>query len=228
VGAAAVRPLRPGALASPASTPRPPGAMRRAVNILVLLAHPAPGSFNHALAAAAVEAARGQGHAVAFHDLHAEGFDAALPAAELRRDAELEPWLRRHCEEVAAADGLVVVHPNWWGMPPAILAGWIDRVLRAGVAYAFLEGDQGEGVPVGLLRARAAVVLNTSNTPPAREQEAFGDPLEAIWKRCIFDLCGLKDVRRRTFSVVATSTPEERRRWLEEAGALVAETFPRG
>ena len=198
------------------------------MNVLVLLAHPSPGSLNHALAAAAVEAARGQGHAVAFHDLSAEGFEAALPPGELGRDAELEPWLRRHCEEVAAADGLVVVHPNWWGMPPAVLVGWIDRVLRAGVAYRFLEGDQGEGVPEGLLRARTAVVLNTSNTFPEREQAAFGDPLEAIWKRCILDLCGVRDVRRRTFGVVATSTAEERGRWLGEAAAMVAEAFPRG
>jgi putative NADPH-quinone reductase len=107
------------------------------MNVLVLLAHPRPGSLNHALAAAAVEAARGRGHTVAFHDLHAEGFEAVLPAGELDRDAELDPRLRRQCEEVAAADGLVVVHPNWWGMPPALMVGWVDRVLRAGVAYRF-------------------------------------------------------------------------------------------
>ena len=32
-------------------------------------------------------------------------------------------------------------HPNWWGMPPAILKGWVDRVVRPGLAYEFLEGD---------------------------------------------------------------------------------------
>jgi len=49
-----------------------------------------------------------------------------------------------------------------------------------------------EGIPIGLLQAKAAVVFNTSNTPPQREQAAFGDPLETIWKNCIFDLCGVK------------------------------------
>lgn len=197
------------------------------MNILVVLAHPAPSSFNHALAAAAAQAARDQGHAVVLHDLHAEGFDPILPRAELSRDAPIEPWLRRHCDDLAGADGIVIVHPNWWGQPPAILKGWIDRVVRPGVAYAFREGDAGEGVPVGLLRARTAVVLNTSNTAPAREQEAFGDPLESIWKRCVFDLCGVKDVRRRTYGVVVTSTLETRRRWLEDARDLVCSAFPR-
>lgn len=197
------------------------------MNILVILAHPAPASFNHALAAAAARAARERGHAVVLHDLHAEGFDPVVPSAELSKSATLEPTLRRHCDELAAADGIVVVHPNWWGQPPAILKGWIDRVVRPGVAYAFQEGDGGEGVPVGLLRARTAVVLNTSNTPVEREQQAFGDPLESIWKRCVFGLCGVEDVRRRTYGVVVTSTAETRARWLADAGDLVGSAFPR-
>jgi NAD(P)H dehydrogenase (quinone) len=47
---------------------------------------------------------------------------------------------------------------------------------------SFLEGDGGEGVPRGLLRARGAVVFNPANTFPEREQIAFGDPLQTIWK----------------------------------------------
>ena len=196
------------------------------MNVLVVVAHPDRRSFNHALAEAAARAARERGHTVTVHDLYAEGFDPILPAAEIPRGATLAPGLQRHCEDVTAADGIVMVHPNWWGQPPAILTGWIDRVLRPGVAYAFEEGDQGEGVPVGLLRARTAIVLNTSNTPARREHEAFGDPLEAIWKRCVFALCGIADVRRRTYGVVVTSTREQRSGWLRDAAELVAAAFP--
>ncbi len=196
------------------------------MNVLVVLAHPEPGSLNHAIAAAAVGALGRAGHAVTFHDLQAERFDPVLRPGEAARDAALDSAIRRHCDDLARADGIVVVHPNWWGQPPAILKGWIDRVVRPGVAYAFREGDAGEGVPVGLLRARAAVVLNTSNTPEGREREAFGDPLDALWRRCVFGLCGVADVRRRTFGVVVTSTPEARRAWLAEAEALVLAAFP--
>lgn len=112
------------------------------------------------------------------------------------------------------------------GQPPAILKGWIDRIVRPGVAYRFVEGDNGEGVPVGLLRARAVVVLNTSNTPDERERETFGDPLETLWKRCVFGLCGVHDVRRRTFNVVVGSSPDQRQRWLAEAVALCRQAFP--
>ena len=198
------------------------------MNVLVVVAHPDPSSFNHALAGAAASAARALGHDLVVHDLHEERFDPILPRCEFSKEAPLPPLLRRHCDDLARADGIVVVHPNWWGQPPAILKGWIDRVVRPGVAYAFQEGDGGEGVPVGLLRARTAVVLNTSNTPPDREREAFGDPLDAIWRRCVFGLCGVRDVRRRTYGVVVTSTPADRAAWLRDAGGLVGEAFPRG
>lgn len=195
--------------------------------ISVILGHPRPDSLNHALASAAVEAARALGHQVRFHDLQAERFDPVLPPGEEPAGAALPAAVELHCREIAEADGIVVVHPNWWGKPPAILAGWIDRVLRPGVAYRFEEGDAGEGVPVGLLRARSALVLNTANTLPAREAHAFGDPLERIWKDCVFGLCGVRSVERRTFTVVVTSTAEERRAWLDEVRALVARLFPR-
>jgi NAD(P)H dehydrogenase (quinone) len=197
------------------------------MRVSVILGHPRPGSFNHALADAACASLRANGHEVAFHDLYQEGFDPVVRAAEIPRSAPLDPVIRRHCDEIAAADGIVVVHPNWWGQPPAILKGWVDRVLRPDVAYRFAEGDNGEGVPVGLLAARVALVLNTSNTPLAREMRDFGDPLQLIWKNCTFDLCGVPRFDRRTFAVLITSTPEQRAAWVAEARALVERHFPR-
>ena len=195
------------------------------MNALVILAHPDPHSLNHAIASRAFDALRGEGHHVVFHDLYDEGFDPMLPAAEIRDDAPVPPDIQRHCDELVDADLIVIVHPNWWGMPPAILKGWVDRVIRPGVAYRFVEGDDGEGVPEGLLKAKKALVFNTSNTPDPREMEVFGDPLSDIWERCIFDLCGVKDVRRRMFNVVVTSTPEQRRHWLDEVETMVLEAL---
>ncbi|OPY37053.1 MAG: hypothetical protein A4E35_01516 [Methanoregula sp. PtaU1.Bin051] len=137
----------------------------------------------------------------------------------------MDPVISRHCAEIAGADGIVIVHPDWWGQPPALLKGWIDRVLRPGVAYRFCEGDLGEGVPPGLLKAKAALVFNTSNTPPEREQEVFGDPLERLWRDCIFSFCGVPVVHRRMFGVIVTRTDEERTAWLDEVSGLVKRTF---
>ncbi len=195
------------------------------MNILIILGHPGPKSFNHALAFGAYDALHNDGHHVILHDLCAEDFDPLLPAQEIPESGSMPPLIQKHCEELKSADGIIIIHPNWWGQPPAILKGWIDRVFRPGIAYRFEEGDGGEGIPIGLLKARAAIVLNTSNTPEAREKEAFGDPLEAIWKRCIFDLCGVRNVYRRMFNVLVTSTREQRLAWIEEAIDLCRRVF---
>jgi NAD(P)H dehydrogenase (quinone) len=79
-----------------------------------------------------------------------------------------------------------------------------------------------------LSKARAAVVFNTSNTETEREERVFGDPLEATWKRCIFELCGVKRVVRKTFTIVVTSTESQRRQWLAEAAGIVVGEFPKG
>lgn len=189
--------------------------------ISVILAHPRHGSFNHAIAATVVQTLEAQGHEVWFHDLYLENFDPILLAPELEPEAFLHPELEQHCREIAQAQGIVIVHPNWWGTPPAILKGWVDRVLRPGVAYRFLEGDSGAGVPLGLLKAKAALVFTTSNTAPDRELAVFGDPLEALWKNCIFGLCGVPLVHRKNFAVVVTSTDAQRQAWLEEVKEMV-------
>jgi NAD(P)H dehydrogenase (quinone) len=197
------------------------------MKISIILTHPDKSSFNHAIAQTVVERLERNGHDVSFHDLYAEHFDPLLVADEIPKSAVLPAMVKGHCEEIQQADGIIIIHPNWWGQPPAILKGWIDRVIRPGIAYEFLEGDSGEGVPKGLLQAKAAIVFNTSNTTPEREQHIFGDPLETIWRNCIFGLCGVNDFYRRIFSVVVTSTETERKQWLEEAVGIIDTFFPK-
>jgi len=200
----------------------------KALKISLILAHPDPKSFNHAIANTAREALVSNGHTAWFHDLYQEKFDPLLPAEEFPKAAELPMEIKRHCREIVEADGIVIVHPNWWGQPPAILKGWIDRVIRPGVAYEFLEEDQGEGVPNGLLKAQQALVFNTSNTETKREKQAFGDPLETLWKNCIFDLCGVTDFQRRMFNIIVVSSDIQRKMWLEEVRQTISEHFPAG
>jgi NAD(P)H dehydrogenase (quinone) len=196
------------------------------MKISLIIAHPNKNSFNHAIAAASVEILEQNGHEIYFHDLHAERFDPILPTVEIPKNAELPANIEKHCKEISEADGIIIIHPNWWGQPPAILKGWIDRIIRPGIAYEFLEGDKGEGIPNGLLKAKTAIVFNTSNTETLREKNIFGDPLESIWKNCIFDLCGVETFYRKMFTIIVTSSDEQRKEWLKEAKQTVLKYFP--
>lgn len=191
------------------------------MKVLVIIGHQRQGSFCHAIAHTAVEGLQAAGHEVVFHDLYQEKFDPILPHEEIPKEAELDPVVRRHVEEVVAADGYVVVHPNWWGQPPAMLKGWLDRVLRQGSAYEF--GPHGV---IGLLTGKRALVLTTSNTPREAELDLFGDPLENLWKACVFNFCGVEDFQRRNFESIILSTLEQRRAWLDEVRQLIQQRFP--
>lgn len=195
------------------------------MKISVILAHPSDSSFNHAIADKTIATLKTNGHEVLFHDLYKEGFNPLLPEEEIARDIQLPTNIEQHCQEAIQADGFVIIHPNWWGMPPAILVGWVDRVMRPGVAYEFLENDSGEGVPHGLLQAEKVVVFNTSNTEADREINVFLDPLETIWKNCVFDLCGVSTFHRKMFNIIVTSSKGERRDWLKEVEETISSVF---
>ena len=196
--------------------------------ISLILGHPKPESFNHAIADAVAPALRNDGHEVRFHDLYRECFDPVLTVTEIGGGSSGDPLVELHCREAAEADGFVIVHPNWWGQPPALLKGWIERVFRFGLAYRFDEAAGPEAPPLGLLTAQAAVVINTSDTAPDREAAVFGDPLDRIWRDCVFGFCGIRRVERRVVGPVIAATPETTARWRDETAAWARAVFRPG
>ena len=196
------------------------------MEISVILAHPYPESFNHAVYQTVLDTLKKNGHQIHAHNLYGEGFNPLLEGSELATGETSDALVLQHRQEIKKAQGIIVIHPNWWGQPPAILKGWTDRVLRSGVAYQFGEGDDGSGVPEGLLVAETALVFNTSNTPLEREIQVFGDPLERIWKDCVFDFCGIKNFHRKMFRIIASSTPNQRKSWLDDVKETINTYFP--
>lgn len=195
------------------------------MNILIILGHPDHGSFNHAIAETCKNRLIANGHTVLFHDLHKDGFNPIINTEEIPKHGPIDKVIQKHCDDLVKSDGIVIIHPNWWGQPPAIMKGWIDRVIRPGVAYEFAEGDNGEGTPIGLLKAQVGLVINTSNTSEYRENNIFKDPLETIWKNCIFDFCGVKRFERKMFRIIVTSDLKQRQTWLKEVEAMMDRHF---
>lgn len=107
--------------ADPEKTGRPAAARH-----LVVLGHPKPGSFNHQVAETYREVVTTSLQHADVRDLYALQFDPLLRAEEVntgQRDAELAL--------VHACDVLVFVYPIWFGTPPAIIKGYVERILGA-------------------------------------------------------------------------------------------------
>jgi NAD(P)H dehydrogenase (quinone) len=191
------------------------------MRILELLCNPAPNSYTRALATLARDALAAAGHEVLFHDLYGEGFDPVLDAAELARGFSLDPLVQAHCRELASADGLLIFHPDWWGGPPALLKGWVDRVLRRGIAFD-LEGTEfSEKDWAPLLGGKSALVCITSEAKSAEAALSLG----TLWTKLILGRCGMS-CECRVLADLRNKAPLDRKAWMESLRSRLGELFP--
>jgi NAD(P)H dehydrogenase (quinone) len=113
---------------------------------LLVLANPSSASFDHSVAATYAGIVKDQGQEITVRDLYALGFDPLLKAAE--RPAGLEwtpsPDVAAELDLVAAADVVVFVYPIWFGLPPAMLKGYVERVIGAGYSVKDVQGSVGQ------------------------------------------------------------------------------------
>ncbi|MFO7782207.1 MAG: NAD(P)H-dependent oxidoreductase [Spirochaetia bacterium] len=186
---------------------------------MLILAHPDDRSLNHAIAGAAAEAVRAAGLELLYHDLYAEGFEAVLSKEEMLRRFSFDEAVQGYADELRRARLLIIVHPDWWGQPPAIVKGWLDRVLRPGVAYDFRGEEFMEKHRIPLLTGMRALVFATSDAPrPATES-----PIERVWRENVFEFCGIAPSRITIFHEVREASRRARKQWLHS----VAETVTR-
>ena len=130
---------------------------------LLVVAHPRADSFTHAAAEAVRRGLEHAGHDVDVIDLYAVASTAAMSREEraaYHGDQPLVDELARwHADLVRRADCLAFVYPTWWGGLPAILKGWLERVMVPGVAFVF---DERTGkVRPGLRHVRRIVGVST-------------------------------------------------------------------
>ena len=136
------------------------------MQVVVVLAHPNADSFCHALAQRAVAGLTAAGHRAELVDLYALGVSAAMSAAEHAayhgETPILDPLIQSHADLVRAAEALVFVYPTWWSSTPAILKGWLERVMVPGVAFVFNKDGK---VRPGLTNVRHVIGVSTYGSP---------------------------------------------------------------
>ena len=143
------------------------------MNVLIVHAHPEAKSFNTALMTLAKEQLTQAGHCVEVSDLYemnwnpvasADDFaqrkspDYLVYALEQRYNFDqqaIAPDIAIEIAKLQKADLLILNFPLFWFSVPAIMKGWIDRVLISGVCYGGMRFyDQG-----GLKGKKALVTL---------------------------------------------------------------------
>lgn len=133
------------------------------MKIALILAHPSPASYGAALASHSLDALREAGAEIVVRDLYAMDFDPRLTARELAGGGQ-QPQADVVAERdlLKGVDALLLIYPFWFNAPPAILKGYVDRVLSAGFGY--------QPTPHGadpLLVGKTLMSVTTSGAPDA-------------------------------------------------------------
>lgn len=176
---------------------------------LLILAHPDEKSFQASLAEAIMLQLEKSGQEVCFLNLYEEGFPPLLPLEEIQRGSSSDSLVLQHQRDLKSSDRILLFYPDWWGLPPAILKGWLDRVLAPEVAYRWEGEDFLDKKWIPLLEGKKIGIYVTADSKV--------DPhwLNYLWNDRIFGPCGssvqfhfLDRMREQDFS--------DRQKWIEE------------
>ncbi|MFP4377123.1 MAG: NAD(P)H-dependent oxidoreductase [Spirochaetales bacterium] len=188
------------------------------MNVTIVLCHPFDRSFCKAVAAELRTAAVEAGATVHFHDLYAEAPDPLLTGAEIARRFSSDDQIQAYSREIESCDLLLVVHPDWWSAPPALLKGWLERVFRPGVAYEWQGEEFQEKEHVPLLTSIKALFYVTTD----RQAASLPEAIELFWQ----DACsysGMEYLGVTFYPDLRRSTHRGRRAWLREAQERISD-----
>lgn len=183
--------------------------------VLVVVCHPNPASYTHAVLGSVRQGLGDAGCEVQVLDLYAEGFDPVLIVDEThrRRDLGEVEETRPHREQIAWCEVMVFVYPVWWGGFPAMLKGYLDRTFVSGLTYTFEGRPRTAVLPRGLMGGKDAHFFYTLDSPGL---VAWLDPGWLSMYLTIFRYCGFRRIRRHYLARSKLATPERRAGWLEE------------
>lgn len=185
-------------------------------NILVVLGHPNVNSLCAGLAKAYVEGAMAAGHTPRELRLAEMSFDPNLRFGN-KITQPLEPDLLAAQEAIQWAQHLVFVYPNWWGLMPALMKGFLDRTLQSGFAFKFHKGGLSWDK---LLKGRTAQLLVSMDTPPFIYRWIYGQPGHNAMKRTILGFCGVQVLRTDEFGPVHGANETKLNAFLDRAKRL--------
>ncbi|MBL0372532.1 NAD(P)H-dependent oxidoreductase [Rhizobium sp. KVB221] len=194
------------------------------MKFLVVLAHPLKSSFAASVAGTVVATLEARGHNVDFLDLYAEDFDPRLTAAERASyldetydSSAVEPMIAR----LKAADGLILVFPQWWFNLPAILKGFIDRIFVPGFAYG-TDPDGGRLFPT-LDNIKHFWAITSTGSPWWIVHFYMNNPVKRILKRGVAKFCCRRvDFRMLSLHSMDQITDAKRASFLERVRRTVA------
>lgn len=190
----------------------------KSIDTLIVYCHPYEMSLSAAVLTAVEAGLDRAGRSFEVCDLYADGFDPVLRAPDLALYGEggtNDELVRRYQGQLSRARHLVLVVPVWWNDIPAMLKGWIDKVMLVGFSWE----ATGHGLSGTLGRVIESVDVFTTSAEPTEHLRAA---IMATLMDGTFAQLGVERRSWHNFGGIDLSTPEDRKGWLAEVERIVA------
>jgi putative NADPH-quinone reductase len=184
--------------------------------IMIAVGHSERATLCEALGRAYADGAAGAGHDARLFVLSEMSFDPILHHG-FRKEQPLEPDLRAAYEALAWCDHLVIVFPLWCGDMPAILKGFIERILQPDL---IARQDSENAMNWHIFSNKSARLIVTMGMPVTIYRWWYRGHALKLLTRNILHFVGIRPVRQVLYGMIGTSRPQTRERWLHEAQAL--------
>jgi NAD(P)H dehydrogenase (quinone) len=177
--------------------------MSQTIKHAIIACHPAENSFTLAVAQKYADTVRAHGHEPVIRDLYRIGFNPVL--GEEEREGQPQSDVTNEWAILGKTDAFVLVYPIWFGAPPAMAVGYIDRVFGAGR----IRGSKGEAGPSGLLAGKHLVSLTSSGSMRAwLDEKGVLNSLRTVYDRYLADVFGFAETSRYHFDGITPDLPE--------------------
>ena len=178
--------------------------------IFIIYGHYDDKSFNASIKNTFIEEAKKNGHSVDFVDLYKEKFDPVFSGGEP------DPDVLDHRKRIDNSDIIVLIAPIWNFRMPAIVEGWIDKVLAPPWAFRFKQLVGNYGYPIGNLRDKKAIIFCTYGSPRLAITTFFLNlPIRRL-KRGVFHMCGIYNIVYRRYFAVPFVSDAKRQEFLND------------
>tara|TARA_B100000212_G_scaffold90649_1_gene66533 strand:+ start:52 stop:621 length:570 start_codon:yes stop_codon:yes gene_type:complete len=178
--------------------------------IFLIYGHYDDKSFNAAIKETFIKQAIEIGHKVDCVDLYKEKFDPVFDGEDK------DETVKDHRKRIEESDVITLIAPIWNFRMPAIVEGWIDKVLAPPWAFRFKKLFGNYGYPIGNLKGKKAVVFCTYGSPQFAVKTFFYNMPTKRLRRGVFNICGITDVTYRRYFAVPFVSDEKRKKFLED------------
>jgi len=184
--------------------------------IMIVVGHPQRTTFCEALGRAYARGAAAGGHDAKLFILSEMNFDAILHDG-YGKEQLLEPDLQAAYSALTSSDHLVLIFPLWCGDMPAMLKGFIERILQPNLIH---RENNDNAMNWNIFTNKSARIIMTMGMPVSIYRWWYGGHALKLLTRNILNFIGIKPVRHTIYGMIATSKPATRERWLRDVEAL--------